>query len=229
MQGRFVAYYRVSTKRQGQSGLGLEAQQKAVRDYLNGGSWELAGEITEVESGRNSGRPRLAEALVLCRLYGATLIIAKIDRLTRDPDFLARIIQEVVEVRFCDLPQIEGPVGKFMLRQMLAVAELEAGLNSQRTKAALAAAKARGVKLGGDRGNLPAVAKKGSEAGVAARKAKARRKVTDLSPILGEMAGLSLNGMARELNRRGVSAPRGGKWTPTQVKRLIETAQGEVK
>jgi DNA invertase Pin-like site-specific DNA recombinase len=87
-EGKFVAYYRVSTEKQGRSGLGLEAQQRAVRDYLNGGSWDLCSEIVEVESGKNSDRPKLAEALTLCRLYGATLIIAKLDRLSRDAHFL---------------------------------------------------------------------------------------------------------------------------------------------
>lgn len=150
--GVFVAYYRVSTAKQGASGLGLEAQRKAVADYLNGGHWRIAAEFTEVESGRKAARPELEKALAAARLHKAPLIVAKLDRLTRSVSFLSRLLDAGVEVRFCDLPQIEGPQGRFLLNSMVAVAELEAGLISQRTKAALAAAKARGKRLGGDRG-----------------------------------------------------------------------------
>jgi DNA invertase Pin-like site-specific DNA recombinase len=148
MAGRFVAYYRVSTDQQGRSGLGLEAQRETVRGFLNGGQWKLCGEFVEVESGRRSERPELDKALTHCRVMGATLIVANVSRLTRSVAFLSRLLEGNVEVRFCDLPQIEGPTGKFMLQQMAAVAELEAGLISDRTRKALAAAKARGVKLG---------------------------------------------------------------------------------
>src|SRR3954466_1086579 len=174
-EGRFVSYLRVSTDRQGRSGLGLEAQRETVREFLNGGDWNLVDEFIEVESGRASDRPELAKALSRCRVMGATLVVANVSRLTRNPDFMARLVEAGVEVRFCDLPKIEGPAGKFMLRQMLAVAELEAGLISERTKKALAAAKARGRKLGGDRGNLRAVGDKGRFASLAARQEKAKR------------------------------------------------------
>jgi DNA invertase Pin-like site-specific DNA recombinase len=150
--GSFIAYYRVSTSRQGKSGLGIEAQRAAVENYLNGGSWKIIGEFTEVESGRQSDRPELDKALAAARVRRVPLVVAKVDRLTRSVAFLSRLLEAGVDVRFADLPAIEGPTGRFMLQQMAAVAELEAGMISSRTKAALAAAKARGKKLGGNRG-----------------------------------------------------------------------------
>ena len=187
--GFFVSYLRVSTSKQGISGLGLEAQRETVRTFLNGGSWDLMGEFVEVESGTAKGdnRPELDKALARCRIMGATLVVANVSRLTRNPDFMARLVAAGVEVRFCDLPKIEGPAGRFMLRQMLAVAELEAGLISERTKKALAAAKARGVKLGGNRGNLPAVAEEGRAVSLAVRRGKVKRRATDLAPIVAEV------------------------------------------
>jgi len=148
MDGRFIAYYRVSTDKQGRSGLGLDAQRDTVLGFLNSGDWRLIDEFVEVESGRSSERPQLARALTRCRVTRATLVVANVSRLTRSVAFLSRLLEAGVEVRFCDLPQIEGPTGKFMLQQMAAVAELEAGLIGDRTRKALAAAKARGVKLG---------------------------------------------------------------------------------
>ena len=151
-KGKFVSYLRVSTDRQGKSGLGLEAQRSAVESYLDGGRWKIIKEFVEVESGRRSDRPKLAEALAMCRAHRAAVVVAKVDRLARSQSFLSRILEAGVEVRFCDLPQIEGPTGRFLLQSMMAVAELEAGMISARTKAALAASKARGKKLGGFRG-----------------------------------------------------------------------------
>lgn len=151
MNSRAVTYLRVSTERQGRSGLGLEAQREAVAKALRDGGRELAGEFVEVESGRLNDRPQLREALAVCRLTGATLIVAKLDRLSRDARFLLSVVEGAGEggVVFCDLPTIPaGPVGKFLVTQMAAVAELEAGLISQRTRAALDAAKARGTRLG---------------------------------------------------------------------------------
>jgi DNA invertase Pin-like site-specific DNA recombinase len=147
--GKFVCYYRVSTGRQGKSGLGLDAQRAAVATYLNGGDWQIVDEFTEVESGKNSDRPALEKALVAARLHRASVVVSKVDRLTRSVAFLSRLLEAGVDVRFADLPQIEGATGRFLLQQMVAVAELEAGMISARTKAALAAAKKRGKKLGG--------------------------------------------------------------------------------
>ena len=220
-KGKFVAYYRVSTARQGQSGLGLEAQREAVERYLNGGRWQIVAQFVEVESGRKATRPELEKALAAARLHKAPLIVAKLDRLTRSVAFLSRLLEAGVDVRFADLPQVEGPQGRFLLNSMVAVAELEAGLISQRTKAALAAAKRRGRKLGGDRGQRPSrAARKAARATVAARVAE---RAADLRPIFDELEGQSLNAMARELTRRGIPTARGGtEWSAVQVKRVLD-------
>src|SRR5438445_6135441 len=136
--------------KQGKSGLGIEAQRQAVANYLNGGNWRIVGEFVEVESGRRSDRPELDKALAAARVRQVPLVVTKVDRLARSVAFLSRLLEGGVDVRFADLPMIEGATGKFLLQQA-AVAELEAGMISARTKAALAAAKRRGVKLG-DRG-----------------------------------------------------------------------------
>ena len=224
-EGRFVSYLRVSTDRQGRSGLGLEAQRETVSVFLNGGDWQLVDEFIEVESGRSSDRPELAKALARCRVMGSTLIVANVSRLTRNPDFMSRLVEAGVEVRFCDLPEIEGPAGRFVLRQMLAVAELEAGLISERTKKALAAAKARGVKLGGDRRNLRNIGDKGREISRAVRTRKATIRAGDLAPIILEIrasGASSLRQIAAALNERGIRTPRGSEWRAIQVKRVLE-------
>src|SRR5215207_3217039 len=149
-QGKFVSYVRVSTARQGRSGLGLEAQQEAVRSYLNGGNWQLVAEVVEVESGRRNDRPKLAEALRLCRLHSATLIIAKLDRLARNVAFISNLMESGVEFTAVDFPQ----ANRLTVHILAAVAEHEAAMISQRTKAALAAAKARGTRLGGGTGAI---------------------------------------------------------------------------
>src|SRR5262249_54816414 len=141
---RFVAYYRVSTDRQGQSGLGLEGQQKAVMDYLNGGARELVSEFVEVESGKRADRPELARALEACRKHKCKLVIAKLDRLSRNLAFIATLMNSGVEFVAVDNPH----ANKLTIHILAAVAEHEREAISERTKAALAAAKARGKRLG---------------------------------------------------------------------------------
>src|SRR6059058_2627218 len=148
--GNFVAYYRVSTARQGRSGLGLEAQRKAVTDFLNGGSWELSAEFVEVESGNSNDRPQLEQALATCELSGATLVVAKLDRLSRNLAFLAKLQDSGARFVAADMPE----ANELTIHIMAAVAQAERKAISARTKEALAAAKARGVRLGGNRGNL---------------------------------------------------------------------------
>jgi DNA invertase Pin-like site-specific DNA recombinase len=229
-QGRFISYLRVSTDRQGRSGLGLEAQRKAVTDYLNGGRWRLVSEFVEVESGRRADRPALAKALELCRAHRTALVVAKVDRLARSQSFLSRILDAGVDVRFCDLPQIEGPTGRFLLQSMMSVAELEAGMISARTKAALAAAKARGKKLGGFRGRAGTAAdlKKAR----AARIEAATQRAADLAPIVDRLdpdGAASLRILAQKLNDEGVPTPTGrGFWTPTGVARLRKRIEQQV-
>jgi DNA invertase Pin-like site-specific DNA recombinase len=227
-EGRFVSYLRVSTGKQGRSGLGLEAQRETVRLHHNGGEWQLVDEFVEVESGRASDRPELVKALARCRVMNATLIVANVSRLTRNPDFMSRLVEAGVEVCFCDLPTIDGPVGKFMLRQMLSVAELEAGFIGERTRKALAAARARGVKLGGNRGNLPAVGEKGRAISAGVRRDKVKRRAQDLAPILADIrasGATSLREIAAALNARNIRTARGAQWSSVQVRRVLERVQ----
>ena len=146
--GNFIAYFRVSTERQGRSGLGLEAQRKAVADFLNGGNWSLVAEFTEVESGKKNERPQLAAALAAARIHGATLVIAKIDRLSRNAHFLLGLKEGGVDFVAVDLPS----ANRLTVGIMALVAEQEREAISARTKAALEAAKARGTKLGNPNG-----------------------------------------------------------------------------
>jgi DNA invertase Pin-like site-specific DNA recombinase len=222
-QGGFIAYYRVSTGKQGKSGLGIEAQRTAVANYLNGGDWRITGEFTEVESGKRSDRPELARALAAARLHHVPVVVAKVDRLTRSVAFLSRLLEAGVDVRFADLPAIEGPTGRFMLQQMAAVAELEAGMISKRTKDALAAAKARGKKLGGFRGAT--LTKAARAAGRAAVASKARQRAADLAPVIAELREVgitSLRGIAAALTARSIPTATGrGEWSAVQVSRTI--------
>ena len=222
-RGKFVAYYRVSTDRQGRSGLGLEAQQEAVRSYLNGGPWQLVAEVTEVESGKRADRPKLARALTLCRLHGATLVIAKLDRLARNVAFVSNLMESGVEFVAVDFPK----ANRLTVHILAAVAEHEAAMISTRTKAALAAAKARGTKLGGDRGNIARVSAIGNQASTIVRAARADERAGDLLPTIRDIqaggAG-SLRRVAVELTRQGIPTPRGGQWSAVQVKRVLDRA-----
>jgi DNA invertase Pin-like site-specific DNA recombinase len=222
--GKFVAYYRVSTARQGKSGLGLDAQRGAVETYLNGGDWQIVSEFTEVESGKRADRPELDKALAAARLHRASLVVSKVDRLTRSVAFLSRLLEAGVDVRFADLPQIEGATGRFLLQQMVAVAELEAGMISKRTKDALAAAKRRGKQLGGDRGVKPS-AKVRAKA-VAAIEARASTRAADIAPTIAELqaaGATSLRAIAAGLNAKRIPTARGeGVWSAVQVARVLE-------
>lgn len=215
---RGVAYYRVSTDKQGRSGLGLDAQRETVRRFM-GEDYPPVREFTEVESGKLSSRPELAKALAAARLLRLPLVVAKVDRLARNVAFLETILASGVEVVFCDIPQVQGAMGRFILQQMAAVAQLEAGLISERTKVALKAAKERGKVLGGFRG-----VKVDPELGRAAKTAKASDFASQLAPIARELqvGGASLRTIAAELTARGIPTPRGGEWSAIQVKRILE-------
>ncbi|MGA8911079.1 MAG: recombinase family protein [Acidobacteriaceae bacterium] len=228
--GKYVVYYRVSTDKQKRSGLGLEAQEEAVRKHLNGGKWSIVGKFTERESGKRDDRPALAEALALCRLHRATLVVAKLDRLARNTKFLLTVVEGSgnAGVVFCDLPTIpEGPVGKFLVTQMASVAELEAGLISQRTKAALQAAKARGVVLGCRNKKIAKYAKIGAKASVHARSEQSSKRASDVMPIIEALraeGSTSLRQIAVGLNERGIPTARGGPWSAVQVSRILNAA-----
>jgi DNA invertase Pin-like site-specific DNA recombinase len=200
-----VAYYRVSTQKQGRSGLGLEAQQSAVRDHLDKTNRKLIAEFVEIESGKNPDRPKLSEALKLCRLTRSKLIVARLDRLARNVAFVSRLMETGVDFEAVDFPQ----ANRFTVHILAAVAEYEARLISERTKAGLAAAKARGVKLGR---RTPT---SGNPAGLAkARQVtleKSAARTADLAPVIAEIrvAGfLSAIAVARQLSARGIRPVR---------------------
>jgi DNA invertase Pin-like site-specific DNA recombinase len=222
-KGKFVSYLRVSTVKQGGSGLGLEAQREAVKCYLDGGRWNLIEEVVEVESGKKNDRPAISEALRLCRLHGAKLVIAKLDRLARNVHFISSLMESGVEFVAVDMPQ----ANKLTIHIMAAMAEHEAEAISTRTREALKAARARGVKLGGQRGSVKrmrAMAEKGSQAAALARREAARKRREDLLPILAALqeAGCStLQRLADGLNERKIPAPRGGSWSAAQVRRVL--------
>lgn len=221
MTYRYIAYYRVSTTRQGQSGLGLAAQKAAVQAYLEGKGWPPLMEFTEVESGKRADRVELTKALQACRVHHATLVIAKLDRLSRNAAFLIQLREAGVDVVACDMPD----ANRLTVGIMALVAEDEAERISARTKAALAVAKERGTVLGGYRGYTPTSEDRAKAA--QAKRADAAARVQDILPIIEEVrAGgeTSLAGIARALNERGVPTARGGKWQAVQVKRVLERA-----
>lgn len=218
--GKFVAYYRVSTERQGRSGLGLEAQRAAVLAYLNGGDWELVAEFTEIESGKRTDRAELAKALAECRRRKATLVIAKLDRLARNVAFVAGIMEAGVDFVAVDNPH----ANKLTVHILAAMAEHEREQIAARTRAALAATKARGKKLGfanEARGEQQAEA---SERGVARNRSIADGHAANVLPIIEQLrrAGLStLRDIADALNARGVKTARGGAWHASTVQRVL--------
>lgn len=189
-----------------------------MREYLNGGRWQLVAEFTEVESGKRDDRPELAKAIAACRLYGAKLVIAKLDRLSRDVHFLTGLERAGVQFVAADMPE----ANEMVVHIMAVVAQAERKMISARTKAALAAAKARGQKLGGHRGVVPSNADRA--AGRATQEARSVARAADLAPVIAELqeAGpTSLGALARGLNERGIPTPRGGAWTPMQVSRVV--------
>jgi DNA invertase Pin-like site-specific DNA recombinase len=225
----FVAYLRVSTQGQGREGYGVDAQRAQVQRQAASVGGQVVAEFVEVESGKRNDRPELAKALAACRARGAVLIIAKLDRLARNARFLLSVVEGAGEagVAFCDLPQLPpGPVGKFMVTMLAAVAELEAGMISQRTKAALEAAKGRGVRLGNP--NLRAGSPEAAKLASNAAKAKAQARTADVLPyvVAAQRAGATtLAQIAAALEARGVRTPRGGqRWAPAQVARVLKAA-----
>jgi len=208
--GKYVAYYRVSTDRQGQSGLGLEAQQAAVERHLNGGDWTLIESYTEIESGKRNNRPELAAALAACKRHKATLVIAKLDRLGRNVAFIAKLMESGVEFLAVDNPHATP----LLIHILAAVAEDEGRRISQRTREALAAAKARGVELG-KHGKILA----------RQNRAEADRFAHQIKPVILDLraSGItSIRAVAEALNKRRVATAAGKKWHPMTVHRLIQ-------
>jgi DNA invertase Pin-like site-specific DNA recombinase len=218
---KFVSYLRVSTAKQGRSGLGLEAQKAAIESYLNGGEWTITDEFIEVESGKNDDRPMLQEALKTCRMKGAELVIAKLDRLSRDAHFLLGLQKAGVEFTCADMPE----ANKMTVGIMAIVAQQEREAISKRTKEALAAAKARGQKLGSPDNLKDEHRAKGRAEAAKSIKSKAQefaREVCAGYINQYQAEGLSLNRIAVRLNDEGVLTARKGKWTARTVKNALE-------
>ena len=222
--GKFVAYLRVSTARQGVSALGIEAQRAAVQAHLNDGSWKIVAELVEVESGKHNDRPQLVKALRLCRMHGATLLIAKLDRLSRNVAFLSNLMESGVAFTAADMPEAD----KTHLQMMMVFAEHEARAISARTKAALTAAKARGTKLGGRRvsaARFAQIAEQGRAASIAVRSsAAATRRADRLEAVrdIQSAGAASLREIASGLNERGIPTPaQKGPWSAVQVLRIL--------
>jgi DNA invertase Pin-like site-specific DNA recombinase len=218
-----VGYLRVSTKGQGESGLGLEAQQAAIETYTRQHGAKIAALYTEVESGKLADRPELAKALAHARRFKATLVVAKLDRLSRNVEFLARVLNAGTEFVACDNPA----ANRLTLHILAAVAEAEAKAISERTKAALAAYKARGGKLGGQlpqcRNLTPEAIAKGRERSATARARAATEAYADLAPTMKDWRaeGLTLDGIAEKLNAEGHTTRKGKPWNPVQVSRVL--------
>lgn len=225
---KYVAYYRVSTKRQGLSGLGLEGQRNTATTYLRSvtGS-KLIAEFIEVEHGTRKGnnRPKLQEALSACRIHGAKLVISKLDRLSRNVAFLSQMMEAGVDFVCCDNPNAT----RLTIHILSAVAEDEAARISERTRIALAAAKRKGTKLGGDRGKQTrSQLLAANRASAKVRSEAARQRATDLQPVLAELkasGAVTLQQLAAGLNDRQIPTARGSEWSAAQVYRIVQACQ----
>ncbi|MEM6942122.1 MAG: recombinase family protein [Pseudomonadota bacterium] len=220
-QGRIVAYERVSTARQGRSGLGLEAQRSTIDSFVTARGATLLGRFTEVESGRRTDRPELGRALELARLTGATLVIAKLDRLSRNAAFLLALRDSGVRFIACDMPEANN----LTVGIMALVAEQECAAISKRTKEALAAARARGVKLGNPNGAAALRrAGKGGNALCATVSANADAHARNLAPVVADLHAqgvTTLRALAAALNDRGMLTRRAGQWHASSVSNLL--------
>ena len=218
--GKFVAYYRVSTDRQGASGLGLQAQRDAIHNYLNGGRWSLIGEFTEIESGtrkRLSKRPMLESAVKLCKRERATLIVAKLDRLARDVQFISELLNSQVKFICADAPEAD----RTFLQMMSVFAEYEGRRIGERTKAALHQLKKQGKKLGSPTPEIGSAA--GTKVLIEQADAYADRVGPVVREIIKKSGASTLRDIASALQHKGVLTPRGNsEWRPSQVSNLLK-------
>jgi DNA invertase Pin-like site-specific DNA recombinase len=220
MQTFAASYYRVSTQRQGQSGLGLEAQRKAVTEFIKTAPFNLAAEFTEVESGCRKDRPQLLAALELCRRHKGTLLIAKLDRLARNVAFISALLESKVRFVAVDIPEADCT----FLQLAAVFGEWEARKASERTTLALAAAKERGKLLGWAMHARKEEQRSAALKGAEANRAKATQHALNTMPIINSLKAVgveSLVGIAAALNERGVPTARGGLWHPTTVRNLV--------
>jgi DNA invertase Pin-like site-specific DNA recombinase len=222
--GKFISYLRVSTQRQGESGLGIEAQRQAVAAYLNGGAWSLIAEYVEIETGKRNDRPQLTAALHRAKVSNATLVIAKLDRLSRNAAFLLNLRDAGVRFVCADMPEANN----LTIGIMAIIAQDERERISARTKAALAAKRMRGERLGTDNWaalQCAGVGRAGWTLGADANREKADRFAADLMPIIDDIRAegvTSDRGIARQLNERGIETAHGRSWSATQVGRMLQ-------
>lgn len=220
---RTINYYRVSTAKQGRSGLGLEAQRAAIAAFCATRGCDALGEYVEIESGKRDDRPELARALHHAKVTGATLVIAKLDRLSRNLAFLATLQDAGTKFIAADMPE----ANELTIHIMAVMAQAERKAISKRTKDALAAAKARGTKLGNPLGAKAFGERRGNGAAVEAIRAKSQAFAADVMPIITAIKAeghSSLRAIASELNARGIMTARGGKWAPQAVSDVIKAA-----
>lgn len=218
-QRRFVAYYRVSTDRQGLSGLGLDAQRQTVESFAASAGGKISAEFQEIESGKNNARPKIAAAIAACRATRATLLIAKLDRLARNVAFISNLMESGIDFVACDMPF----ANRLTVHILASVAEYEREMISKRTKEALAQAKLRGVKLGNP--NLRPGSRGAALYASRTKRDYAVAKARDIMPYIdaARRAGcLSLGQLAQALCARGIKTPSGkNEWSATQVRRII--------
>ncbi len=222
---QYVAYYRVSTGKQGRSGLGLEAQRAAVAQFVARVSGKLVAEFEEIKSGLTSRRPQLDDALRVCRIHRAILVIARLDRLSRNVSLIAKLMQSGQEFVAADFPQ----ANRLTIHVLAAVAEYEAKVISERVKAGIAAAKARGVKFIGSKGSRPETIRVAVAASLLSRRLRVEARARDLAPIVwGLIAqGKSKAEIAKELTRQGIRTPRNGKWSASGIRRVQKLTRDE--
>ncbi len=222
-----VTYCRVSTQKQGKSGLGLEAQREALSRFVETEGMEIVNEYVEVESGKGADalnlRPKLAAALAEAKLHRCPIVVSKLDRLSRDVNFISTLMTQRVPFIVTELGTDCDP---FLIHLYASLAEKERNLISQRVKGALKAAKARGVKLGGFRGHVATNEARELAKGVIVERSKDRKN--DVLPVvlkLQQDGHSTLQSIATALNTKGITTPRGGAWTPTQVSRVLKSAE----
>ena len=218
---RFVAYLRVSTEKQGEQGHGINAQRQAIQNYLAASNSELLDEYVEVESGKKNDRPELKKAINRCKTSRSTLIIAKLDRLSRNMAFIANLMDAGIDFIACDNPF----ANRLTIHILAAIAEHEREMISRRTREALAAAKAKGIQLGGYRGTTLTDGIR--QDALSARWTKSQEYSANVIPVIREQlkAGYSLNATARFLNQQRIVTVRGGKWTAKSVSRVVDVCR----